>query len=412
MTRLPDFRAACELWCKAALDLLQSKPLPLFLEPDIEITSNGWITKEGTPKASFDRLVLNNLELIIALPMSEAVYAIVAANKELTPAFLSGDIQPPPNNDFLKGHYIRNHLYKFLITYLERAGGFAFSMPIFESIYSQLEEASYPSGAISVVWGFVLSEAKLETASISLGSDTQIRTASDDEKVRRIRAFRGIDDYGTVPEVILQIRTPLVTAAPAFGPALDAGNRVLLALRLLQPEPIRFTSVVFESDNPFVAPNSGTYSITSPTPWFLQTGQYRITQEIADALPRLWSQIMNTPDSTLETPIVRLNDSNLRTKREDKLLDYWIALESLYLPDENVRAMDLGVALAASYYLGQNANDRDRILNDLRASYALRNFLIHGKRGPARAKFIAGIDSMVATTGEYVRETLRKRLAE
>lgn len=37
-------------------------------------------------------------------------------------------------------------------------------------------------------------------------------------------------------------------------------------------------------------------------------------------------------DAALDMALTRLDDSYLREKLEDKLIDYWIALESLFLP--------------------------------------------------------------------------------
>ncbi len=100
----------------------------------------------------------------------------------------------------------------------------------------------------------------------------------------------------------------------------------------------------------------------------------------------------------------------LRIKPEDNLLDYWIALEALFLPEGLDREMRQSISLAAANYLGKNSRERRTIYDDLGFSYQFRSYLIHGKRSDIPKKH--SLDETVTKTGGYLRQALRRRIEE
>ncbi len=112
-------------------------------------------------------------------------------------------------------------------------------------------------------------------------------------------------------------------------------------------------------------------------------------------------------DPKLSTAITRLEDAYSRTKDEDRLIDYWVALESLFLPEKQTRDMSEAVALAISYYIGRTDADRLAIYNDIIYSHQLRSRIIHGKPREQR-----GLEEMVTKTREHLRYALRQRIEE
>jgi Apea-like HEPN len=139
-----------------------------------------------------------------------------------------------------------------------------------------------------------------------------------------------------------------------------------------------------------------------------QGAKYVLTKEDANTLQVLWPKVKEAyanPD--LLTAITRLEDAYSRTKDEDKLLDYWIALEALFLPEKQTRDMAESIALAVSYYIGQTEDSRKSIQASIRQSHELRSRIIHGKSGKNRA-----LEEMITKTGNYVRLALRKRIEE
>src|SRR2546423_13026886 len=97
----------------------------------------------------------------------------------------------------------------------------------------------------------------------------------------------------------------------------------------------------------------------------------------------------------LSTVITRYEDSYTRTKPQDKLIDYWTALEALFFLEDEFQDMGKSLALAASYYLGGSSSERSTIYHDLTRSHTLRSHYIHGERKQAKHS----LDEMVTKTG-------------
>lgn len=114
-------------------------------------------------------------------------------------------------------------------------------------------------------------------------------------------------------------------------------------------------------------------------------------------------------DDELSTALTRLEDSYGRTKDADRLIDYWTALEWLFLPP-NTRVQDMGetAAMVLAHYIGLSASARRSIREDIKRSHTLRSHIIHGKRGSQPHN----LAEMVTKTGERLRRALRKRIME
>jgi hypothetical protein len=138
--------------------------------------------------------------------------------------------------------------------------------------------------------------------------------------------------------------------------------------------------------------------------------QYVLTSGDAAALVALWPKAKRAlSENVLQVALTRLADSYHRTKDEDRLIDYWTALESLFLPpDGYVRDMGETAAMVVAHYIGRNARERESIRNDIERSHNLRSHLIHGKRGQPKHD----LTEMVAKTGDHLRRAMRKWIQE
>ncbi len=68
-----------------------------------------------------------------------------------------------------------------------------------------------------------------------------------------------------------------------------------------------------------------------------------------------------------------------RGRDDDKLIDYWIALEALFMPDSDKRIKET-VSKRASLYTGADAAAKAAIKEQLRESYKRRSELVHGEQ--------------------------------
>jgi hypothetical protein len=165
-------------------------------------------------------------------------------------------------------------------------------------------------------------------------------------------------------------------------------------------------------DQPFSRSSGGTFFPALYPFAFNARNEYRLGGSLEPQLRRYFPHARRailTP--TLQTAIARFNDSYVRTTTEDRLIDYWIALESMFFPKEQqVRELQFAVALAVSHYIGRTPTQRDTIYDTILLSYRWRSYLVHGKRGTAPRQ--KGLDTIVRETGEYLRTALAQRVLE
>jgi len=130
----------------------------------------------------------------------------------------------------------------------------------------------------------------------------------------------------------------------------------------------------------------------------------------AQQLSILWDRLDNSPNA----PIVRLAFSRWsvtseRLSDEDKLIDYWIALESLFTPDAS-QEVTYRSAIRIAAFLGDAAEVRKKIYDDIRHSYEWRSALVHGgRRESGRIKKLrknVPLRSIADNTRSYLREAI------
>lgn len=125
--------------------------------------------------------------------------------------------------------------------------------------------------------------------------------------------------------------------------------------------------------------------------------------------PYMLTQEYTEPE--LLTALSRFEDSYLRTKPEDKLIDYWIALESLFfslIKKEYVGSMGDTVASTIAFYLGNTQGERRRIYEFIISSHIARGYYVHGQR----VRPVKNLDLVIKKTEKFLRMALRKRIEE
>ena len=81
----------------------------------------------------------------------------------------------------------------------------------------------------------------------------------------------------------------------------------------------------------------------------------------------------------LQLALRRWRDSADRGRDDDKLIDYWIALEALFMPDSEKKIKET-VSRRAARYTGADAAAKATIKEQLRESYKRRSELVHGEQ--------------------------------
>jgi len=88
---------------------------------------------------------------------------------------------------------------------------------------------------------------------------------------------------------------------------------------------------------------------------------------------------------------------------EDRLIDYMIAFEALFLKGEK-RTTSRGkiIAIACSTLLGKNNEEREEIKNTLNMAYSMRNDIVHG------GEYRKDVDpfGVVEEISDYLRDSI------
>jgi hypothetical protein len=94
---------------------------------------------------------------------------------------------------------------------------------------------------------------------------------------------------------------------------------------------------------------------------------------------------INKPDSVNDLALHRFCSGLARENPADSILDFVIALESLFLPyDKNTRNGDLGYRfrIHGAHYIAKTKSDRSTVVKELRDLYNIRSRLVHGEKYP------------------------------
>ncbi len=185
------------------------------------------------------------------------------------------------------------------------------------------------------------------------------------------------------PETVLEIHHHI--SATGYLPideqkeVYDTTHAVVLALRLIKPEFVEEGMYYHDvSDQPFRPPRGmGRSLFQNP---FSAHPPYILTLNQIDALKALWPKAKKAYEKPeLFIARTRFEGSYLRTTLDDMLIDFWIGLEALFLPQDYPREMAEAIALAVSHYLGKTVGSRNTIYHEIIESHKLRGKVVHGK---------------------------------
>ncbi len=422
-----EFRQVCEAWLKAALSLLHDKPVTATQDLQVTFTSDGWQTQVGL-KPDYHTLYVRNEEALLNLQEVDAIAnSIVKSPPPLALFDFVGIIEQPGFDlDVLKKWLGGFYLYKFLVVYLNANNTFTFIPAEFESIYEKLEYYLYNTGAFTALWLVDFSDLMLEMEMLTLEDGIYLRQTTEAEKERIIKESGSLIPVLhpiEVPKAYLEIRHTINKLSfPDQQAATNIAQAVILALRLIKANPIGISLYRWEvPDQPFWLFQGFPFPVLNqitnlmfhssnfqPRPT-IAGDRYVLTQEDAQVLPKLFKKAKKALNNNkLTTTITSFEASYTRTKLEDKLIDYWTALEALFLSDEGSYQMSKTLALAIAYYIGSNELERQAIKNDISRSHDLRSDVVHGKKINQNINLL----EILTKTGTHLRKALRKRIEE
>ena len=116
----------------------------------------------------------------------------------------------------------------------------------------------------------------------------------------------------------------------------------------------------------------------------------------------------------LELALRRFNQSYGRIGLEDRLIDYMIAFEALYLNDTDAQErgeMRFRLALRVAQFL-RDQNQRQSLYREIRTAYDMRSSIVHGDvyEPPKVDGVVIPVEEFVSRVENYLRESLIKFL--
>ncbi len=419
-----DLKEYLAEWVQEALQTLSQFAFPFAQYEDTRITLNpdgGW-SSFPMPRLDFDFHLAMGRETLLGIPSAQAVRGAASQASEFADAFKTG---PSNGADSLNNQEtpIASILIRMLAAYLDGAHNVSWSPERFDLLFNDLMRYLRGESAVGK-WTIEFINGGLDAEVIDMEPGVSLRHCSDSEKSESLRRQLGyprkaFDDLFARPTAVMipEVPTDVLSIEQSIDPreqprieeARIIASSTVLTLRLLAPDELYFGPMVYHvQDQPFSKFRNLTVHLEGSAP-ALKAKRFHLGQRGAQSLPGLYSSVRRRiSDPDISTSVSRFTESYFKAKLEDQLIDYWIALEALFLPEDYLRDMAETIALAASYYVGQSDRQRKSLYQLVKRSHSLRSFIIHGSRGTAKQS----LDEIVPKTGDLLRESLRRRILE
>jgi hypothetical protein len=416
-------------WLRDALVWLQ--------QPHVYTKANDEMARLGldaTGVSSCRFSLVQQFDELLELSATKALFACLVTVPEAVNILIEPEhgVQRPTEAWMLRSIAIR-----FLNVYLDRTMGLAFRPDEVGGLYAELEQLLYDSETIEIIGMVEFENAKFEIDDAEIAPGVRFRRVAETE-ISRGNWFISGEPFRQLPEVVLEVKTKFASEDATIDSPLSSENRqliedaadaVLLALRLVRPHPICVYAHRFNINNAFLdhVESSMVFEygscglptdrsvITSPghvSP-NLPGDRYVVASDVVEEVRNRWPSTKNAiraigSDHEWSLAVTRFSDAYRRSKRDDQLIDYWIALEALFLPKDRVPEMGVAAGLAISHYLGETPQKRRSLFEFVKTSHTLRSEVVHGKTGKRDQQF----DSKVKKTRDLLRRSMLKRIGE
>ena len=149
-----------------------------------------------------------------------------------------------------------------------------------------------------------------------------------------------------------------------------------------------------------INPTNSFLSSLSPGPF---GDRSEVSEDQINKAKYLYEILVNSPSNTptyiaekLQIPIDRWIKSKVNKDPVDKMIDLGTAFESLFLPSDSVDQLAFQFRLRASWHLGKDKADREKLMDEFKAIYTLRSKAVHNGELPPKIKIRKG--ELVATS--------------
>lgn len=413
MARDDQLRTAIEAWLKAALPALERAlgPEPLTWE------------RMSREYGKVTIAIIRPETGMMSLPEADRV-RVAAENAFENAQALVGTMIPPDQVVEPSKGGMPSWLIRFVAEYLDSVSNYSFVPDAFEGTYDQLEQYIYDPGSIHFRSTVELWNAQSDVDQIELAPGIVLRPTTDAERRQSEQDSLESDRFSIwsasppISEVVLELHHRGEDVGERLFPEIaialskeiySAEERLLRGLRLIKPGQVAIGAQVGRSSNPILG--GSRTAVPGPDPSWIhshRSNAYVIDSDIAQQLVDLWPRLKGNPeDPVLSLALRRFEGSYDRATTEDRLIDHWIALEALFIPD-GMHELSFRASLRLAWFLAQTREERSTLFDTAKNSYDLRSRVVHG-RG---LKPKQDLQTITGETESLLRRALRKCLLD
>jgi len=348
-------------------------------------------------------LVIRLFEPLKELPEFQDLYAYILSSPLADRVFVDAGGNPIREPGTQSHWFMNFSMMPVLTEYIGRELMVDFDEGRAKAVYADLEASLECKQAVYAVLA-PLQHFEGPGEEIRVDATLVLRKLSQDEReyLWHLGEFGGTVDRRDALTVSFCLAASLVTernATSKLSEVLGPVMRVVTALRLLKPGQVGVPAVTERLREPAFGLPGGSVTI-SAAPAAIGS-DYTLLSEDTESLLAMYQALAGAaPPNNLRVALRRFNYAYERTRPEDRLIDHWVALEALFLPDIS-QELSFRASLRIAYYVAITADEREEVFRKMRLSYDTRSDVVHGQRLKANVREVA------SDTEEILRRALR-----
>jgi hypothetical protein len=373
-----------------------------FMKAALALIRKYEIESDERPNAFW--LVVRVFEPLQKPPEFQALHAHMLSSSEGESAFVDAG-NNPIREPGAQAHWLMNlYMMPVLVAYIGPELMLDFDERLAKAVYAELEASLECKQAVYAVLA-PLQHFEGPDEEIRLDATLVLRKLGQDEReyLWHLGEFGGMVDRSQAPSISFCLAASLVTeknVPTKLSEVRGSVMRVVTALRLLKSGQVGVPIVTQRLREPAFGLPGGTVAI-SGAPAALGPS-YTLLLEESESLVATYQALARAAGARgLQLALRRFNYAYDRMRPDDKLIDYWIALETLFLPDERRQELSYRASLRVAWYVGQGPSEREEIFRQIRDSYDARSDIVHGKEPK-------GVSKVAQFTEDVLRRALDK----
>jgi hypothetical protein len=396
--------AAC---IEAALALIrkhqEGHPIPTKLRVKVRREDRTTTHFDHEVQPDISLLVFRLFDALKQLPEFQALHGYILSSPVAGSVFVDAG-NNPIREAGSQSHWLMNfYIVPLLTRYIGSQLTLDFDEGRAKAVYARLEDF-LRSTRITYSIVAPLEHFEGPDDEVRLDATTLLRKLSEDEiqYLWDLGEFGGIVDRNQALGMGFCLATYQVAKknAPTNFSQVNARlARLVTALRLLKSGQVGIPAVIQSPREPVFGPVYGGAS-SGPTPALLGP-TYTLLLEDRERLIATYEALgSGAAVQEFRVALERFNYAYERKRPHDKLIDYWVALEALFLPDIS-QELSFRASLRIAYYVAGTPDEREEVFRKMRLSYDTRSDVVHGQR------LKADVSEVASDTEEIVRRALR-----